>query len=113
LRGSLVSYPTQLIVGVINNNYQEDTASVGIHVEIKNYFTGTTVEGPYNSTSNWTFYTEITDQWEFLVSSHVYEKNELVTLDVTIKGLDDDLGLYQKKSSMGIILQRLIIIIPT
>ena len=111
-RGSLLSYPTQLIVGVINNNYKEDTASVSIHVEMKNYFTGTTVEGPYNSTSNWTFYTEITDQWEFLVSNHVYEKNELITIEVTIKGLDDDQGLYQKKSIMGIILQNLIIIIP-
>lgn len=113
LRGSLVSYPTQLIVRVINNNYQEDTAIVCIHVEMKDYYTGITVEGPFNSPSNWTFYTQITDQWEFQVSNHVYEKNERITLEVTIQGFDDDLGLYQKKSTMGIIFQSLIFIIPT
>jgi len=112
MKGSLLSYPAQLIVRVENKRHSDDTANLSIHVEMKNFFTGEHVEGPFNSSSNWIFTKEINDYWEFVLASHRYNKFELINLDVTIKGFNDDIGLYKERHAFGVVSKSLILFFP-
>ncbi len=112
MKGSFLSYPAQLIVRVENKRYSDDTANLNIHVEMKNFFTGEYVEGPFNSSSNWIFTKEINDYWEFVLASHIYSKFELINLDVTIKGFNDDIGLYKARHAFGVVSKSFIRLVP-
>ena len=112
MKGSLLSYPAQLIVRVENKRHSDDTANLSIHVEMKNFFTGEHVEGPFNSSSNWIFTKEINDYWEFVLASHVYSKFELINLEVTVKGFNDDIGLYKERHTFGVVGKNFILIVP-
>ncbi len=112
VKGSLLSYPAQLIVRVENKRYSDDTANVSIHIEMKNFFTGEYVEGPFNSSSNWVFTKEINDYWEFVLASHTYNNFEFMNLEVTVKGFDDDIGLYKERHTFGIVGKSFILLIP-
>ena len=112
MKGSLLSYPAQLIVRVENKRYSDDTANLTIHIEMKNFFTGEYIEGPYNSSSNWIFQKEIDDYWEFVLASHIYSKFELINLDVTIKGFNDDIGIYKERHAFGVVGKRFILLVP-
>ena len=112
MKGSLLSYPAQLIVRVENKRYSDDTANLTIHIEMKNFFTGEYVEGPFNSSSNWIFQKEINDYWEFVLASHIYSKFELINLDVTIKGFNDDIGIYKERHAFGVVGKRFILLVP-
>ena len=79
---------------------------------MKNFFTGEYVEGPFNSSSNWIFIKEINDYWEFVLASHMYSKFELMKLDVTIKGFNDDTGLYKERLAFGVVGKSFILLIP-
>jgi hypothetical protein len=111
MKGSILSYPAQLIVRVENKRYSDDTANLTIHIEMKNLFTGEYVEGPYNSSSNWIFQKEINDYWEFVLASHIYSF-ELMNLEVTIKGFNDDIGLYKERHAFGVVGKSLILLVP-
>ena len=112
MKGSLLSYPAQLIIRVENKRYSDDTANLTIHIEMKNFFTGEYIEGPYNSSSNWIFQKEINDYWEFVLASHRYNKFELINLEVTIKGFNDDIGLYKERQGFGVVGKSFILLAP-
>ena len=112
MKGSILSYPAQLIVRVENKRYSDDTANLTIHIEMKNFFTGEYVEGAFNSSSNWIFQKEIDDYWEFVLASHRYSKFELINLEVTIKGFNDDIGLYKERYAFGVVGKRFILLVP-
>ncbi len=79
---------------------------------MKNFFTGEYIEGAYNSSSNWIFQKEINDYWEFVLASHIYSKFELINLDVTIKGFNDDIGLYKERHAFGVVGKSFILLVP-
>ena len=112
MEGSILSYPAQLTVGIENKRYSEDTANLTIHIEMKNFFTGKYIEGPYNSSSNWIFQKEIDDYWEFVLASHTYSKFELINLEVTTKGFNDDIGLYEERHASGVVGKSFILLVP-
>ena len=112
MKGSVLSYPAQLIVRVENKRYSDDTANLTIHIEMKNFFTGEYVEGAFNSSSNWIFQKEIDDYWEFVLASHRYSKFELINLEVTIKGFNDDLGIYKERHTFGVVGKSFILLVP-
>jgi len=111
IKGSILSVPNQLIVGVKNYNLI-DSANISINIEMKNFFTDKYVEGPYNSSSNWIFTKEIEDYWEFILAAHRYKKPELIKLDVTIKGFNEDVGVFKKQHTIGLVTKSLILLIP-
>ena len=112
IKGSVLSYPDQLIVRVENKKYYDDTANLSIHIEMKNIFTGQYVDGPYDSTSDWIFSEEVNDYWEFVLASHRYKKRELIRLEVTVKGFNDDIGLYKERHAFGVVGKRFILLVP-
>ena len=112
MKGSILSYPAQLIVRVENKRYSDDTANLTIHIEMKNFFTGEYVEGAFNSSSNWIFQKEIDDYWEFVLASHRYSKFELINLEVTIKGFNDDIGIYKERHTFGVVGKSFILLVP-
>jgi len=112
IKGSVLSYPDQLIVRVENKKYYDETANLTIQIEMKNFFSGKYIEGPYDSVSNLIFSEEIEDHWEFVLASHVYKRFELITLEVTIKGFNDDIGLYNEIHTVGIVGRSSILVIP-
>ena len=112
MKGSFFSFPAQLKIGVTNTKYPRDTANLSIVIEMKNFFTSEYIEGPYNTTSYWVFEKEIETYWEFVLASHSYKKCEPITLEVTIKGFNDDLGLYKHQQSLGLVRKSSILFWP-
>jgi len=76
------------------------------------FFTGNFIEGPYGSISVWIFKKEVNDYWEFVLGTHSFSKFELIKLEITVKGFDDDTGLYIVRSTVGILGKRNIFLIP-
>lgn len=112
MKGSVLSYPDQLVIRVENKRYYDDTANLSIHIEMKNVFTGQYVEGPYDTSSNWVFSEEVGEYWEFVLAAHAYSKFWLIKLEVTVKGFNDDIGLYNERHTVGIVGRSFILIIP-
>ena len=111
VKGTLFSKSTQLTVKLENEKYLEDSANVSIHIEIKNFLTGEYVKGPYNSTLNWITYEELEHYWTFMIISRIF-KPQFVKMYVTVNGINDDIGLYIKKSLFGCTIGRFIFLIP-
>ena len=111
VKGTILSYPSQLTICIENNRYEEDTANLTIHVYMKNIFTGDYVKGPYNTTCNWTFLKEVSDYWEFKIASRSYSLQFFV-LDISVDGFNDDVGLHKEIKTYGITFSTFIIIIP-
>lgn len=112
IQGSILSYPDQLTVRVENKRYYDDTANLTVHIEMKNVFTGKYVEGPYDTVSNWVFSEEVDEYWEFVLAAHRYNKFKFLRLEVTVKGFNDDIGLYKERHTFGIVGQSFILLIP-
>jgi len=112
IKGSILSYPAQLTVGIENSKYEEDTANLTIKISMKNLFNGEYVKGPYNTTCNWTFSKEIRDYWEFRTISRSYGIQFFV-LDVIIDGFNDDTGIHKEKKTYGVTFFTLILLIPS
>lgn len=112
IKGSILSYPDQLIIKIENEKFSIDDANLLIKIEIKNLLTKKLVEGPYDSKSIWYFKKEINEFWEFVIGNHVFQRFELIKIDITIKGFDDETGLYYTRSTIGIVGKSFILIIP-
>ena len=112
IKGSILSYPDQLTVRVENKRYYDDTANLTVHIEMKNVFTGKYIEGPYDTVSNWVFSKEVDEYWEFVLAAHRYNKFKFLRLEVTVKGFNDDIGLYKERHTFGIVGQSFILLIP-
>jgi aminopeptidase YwaD len=115
LRGSIISYPTQFSVRVENNKAMLDSANVTITIMIRNLRTGQLVNilnDPYNRTCNWTFTEEITDFWDFHTQGKQYQ-NQIISLDVIVKGIKDDLTVYTTQHTVGVLLHHSFYLIPT
>jgi len=111
VKGTILSYPSQLSICIENSRYEEDTANLTIHVYMKNIFTGEYVKGPYNTTCNWTFSKEMDEYWEFKIASRSYSLQFFV-LDVSIDGFNDDKGLHKEIETYGVAFSMFILLIP-
>jgi hypothetical protein len=111
IQGTLLSHPAQFSVEIQNHRFPLDTANITIDISLKNLFTSSYIPGPYNSTSHWVVNEEITDRWTFMVSNRRYQF-ECILFDVFIIGFDDDLGLYQRVTTKGVIFRQFVFIIP-
>jgi len=112
LKGSILSYPEQLTIKIKNNKCTISNINLLIHIEINNLFSGNVLSGPYGSFSKWNYTKDIKDNWEFVLGSHSFSKFELIRINVIIKGLGDETGLYKKKTTVGFVRKGLICIIP-
>jgi hypothetical protein len=111
LRGTLLSRPAQFSVVIQNHRYPEDTANVTIDISLKNLFSGSYIPGPYNSTSHWIVEEEIGDQWIFSFSNR-WHQFELILVDVFIEGFNDDLGVYHRETTKGMVFSQFVLIFP-
>ena len=112
LKGSILSYPEQLNIKIENNKDTISNVKLIIQIEINNLFSDNVLSGPYGSFSKWNYTKDIEDNWEFVLGSHSFPKFELIRIKVTIKGLDEEIGLYKKKTTVGFVRKGLICIIP-
>lgn len=111
VRGSLLSHPSLFMVQIENKKYHHDTANLTIHVELKNLHTGNYLTTPYNSSTNWTLLKEVRKSWEFKVDMQNY-KTHLISFSVTVEGFNDDIGIYKKAMTSGVILPYFLVVIP-
>lgn len=110
-KGTILSNPAQFSVKIENKKYKIDTANVTINIQMKNLFTGEYVKGPYGIIYNWNFSEEIGDYWEFKAVIGVITRG-LFKLEITVKGFNDDVGLYAKQQTYGMIIKSIILIMP-
>ena len=115
IKGSYLSEISQLSIKVENKKHMEDTANVTITIEMKHIFRDiyvSTVKPYYKKPCSWNFTKEIDEYWEFKITKRVYTLG-LIRLEVTIRGLDDDINLYKKEQTYGVIPHSLkILLIP-
>jgi hypothetical protein len=69
------------------------------------------VKDEHNITCNWTFTEEITTDWEFKTMGRQYAP-QLVSLEVTVRGIKDDVTLYATKQTRGVIIGYSLFLIP-
>lgn len=111
LEGSVLASPSQFQITIENTKYPVDTANLTINIALKNLLTKNYVTGPYNITSNWTFEKEVHEVWVYRVIAHSFA-SQCIILEVTIRGVQDDIGLYQKQRTIGLIISNIVLIIP-
>ena len=111
IQGTLLSYPSLFHLRITNKKFKVNSANLTIHVEIKNLRTGEYLKTVYNASSNWTISTEVKKSWDFIVGLQRYP-TQRISFSVTIEGFSDDVGLYKKTVTSGIILPYLLIIVP-
>ncbi len=111
VKGTILSYPSQLIVRIENSRYEEDTANLTIKIGMKNIFNGEYVKGPYNTTCNWTFSKEVGEYWEFKIASRSYSFQFFV-MDIRIDGFNDDIGLHKERETFGVSFSVFVILLP-
>jgi len=113
IKGRALTYPCQFCVRIENKNSGIDSANVTINIAIKNLRTGQYVLmiGNHNISCNWTFTTEIETFWEFKTMARQYS-NQIISLDVIVKGIKDDVTLYTTQHTIGIIVARSIFLFP-
>lgn len=114
IRGEALAFPAQFSVRIENKKSKIDTANVTINISMKNLFTGEyvrVVKNSYNVTCNWSFVKEIKHYWEFKTISRKYP-NQLITIEVIVKGIGDDVTLYTTQRTVGIIIGWTIFILP-
>lgn len=106
IQGSIMARPSQFRVCIDNNKPLFDSANVTVSIVLKNLWTGYYVlvlNDPSNMTCNWTFATEIKDSWEFTTRDKQYS-NQLISVEVTVKGTKDDVTLYTIQRRIGLII---------
>lgn len=114
VQGSVLVRPSQFRVSINNNKPLLDTANVTISIALKNLRTGYYVlvlNDPSNMTCNWTFTSEITDSWEFTITDKQYS-NQIVSVEVTVKGIKDDVTVYTAQRRIGVIIADLLFLVP-
>jgi hypothetical protein len=114
IKGRVLAFPCQFAVQVENKNSMIDTANVTINVAIRNLRTGEYVIVNIHTGSipcNWTFTKEIATVWEFKTNGRQYS-NQFISLDVTIRGIKDDVTLYLSQRRIGFIVANSIFLFP-
>jgi hypothetical protein len=106
IKGSYLSDPSQLYIRIENLEYDTDTANVTISVRMNHVFRGGYVQAIkelYTIPCNWSFTKEIGEYWEFKIGGRKYSRG-LFSLEVIVEGINDDIHLYEKQQTFGIIL---------
>jgi len=114
IRGSALVYPTQFSIRIENKKFKIDTANVTINISMKNLFTGEyvrIVKNSLNVSCNWSFIKEIKDFWEFKTIARKYP-NQLITIEVIVKGVHDDVTLYKTQCTVGMIIGWAVFLLP-
>jgi hypothetical protein len=114
ITGRVLAFPCQFSVRIENTKSMIDTANVTINVAMKNLRTGQYVFVMIHTDSipcNWTFTKEIETVWEFKTNGRQYS-NQLISLDVTVKGIKDDVTLYASQQRIGVIVANSIFLYP-
>jgi aminopeptidase YwaD len=106
IKGQALTYPCQFVVRVDNEAPLIDSANVTINIGMKNLRTGQYVlmmKDNHNITCNWTFTEEIKTTWEFKTIGRQYSPQR-ISLEVTVKGIKDDVTLYASQQTTGVII---------
>jgi hypothetical protein len=114
IKGQALTYPCQFVVQVENEAPLVDSANVTINIDMKNLRTGQYVlmtKDNHNITCNWTFTEEIATAWEFKTMGRQYSPQR-ISLEVTVKGIKDDVTLYATQRTTGVIIGYSIFLIP-
>ena len=115
MRGTRLSTLAQVFIRIENILYPEETANVTILIQMKHLFRNQFVQSIkkyYTIPCNWSVQKEIEAFWEFQVGGWRFTRG-LFSLEVTITGRDDDLSLYKKQKTMGMILNpKKVIVLP-
>ena len=115
IKGRLRAFPCQFSVQIENKKSMIDTANVTINVAMKNLRTGQYVRVTIhnaNITCNWTFTKEIDTIWEFKTKGRQYS-NQLISFDVIVRGIKDDVTLYSSQQRTGVIVSNDIFLFPS
>ena len=111
MRGTIQSTPAQVYVKIKNKGYELDTANVTIHVSLRHRFRDKFVvmkKEHYNIPCNWWITEEIGKNWEFKIGGRSYTRG-LFNLEVTVEGINDDIYLYQRQTTIGLIIKPFIV----
>lgn len=114
IKGSFLSDISQFTVRIDNINI-DDTANLSINIKINYLFRKKIVhiiKGYHDIPCDWNFTKEIKDFWEFKISTSRFPRC-LFRFTVTVKGFNDDLPIYLKVQTFGLVLRnRFIILLP-
>jgi hypothetical protein len=105
MRGNFLSRLSQFEIDVINKNFQLDTANVTIKIEMKHLLRNIYVKNVktyYSTPCSWNFTKEIQEKWTFQITSRKFTRG-LFILKVTVRGFKDDINLYKKDYTYGLI----------
>ena len=114
IQGTVLAYPSQFYVRIDNQQPVLDTANVTINIAIKNLWNGeyvTMMKDGQDICCNWSFTEEIESFWEFKESGAHYA-NQGISVDVTVKGIEDDITLYSKQHTIGILAAEFFFVFP-
>jgi hypothetical protein len=114
IKGRALAYPCQFCVRIENKKSMIDSANVTINIAMKNLWTGQFVRMMIhtdNITCNWTFTKEIETVWEFKTIGRHYS-NQLISFDVIVRGIKDDVTLYTSEHTIGVIVAQSIFLFP-
>jgi hypothetical protein len=114
IMGRALAYPCQFCVRIENKKSMIDSANVTINIAMKNLRTGQYVLmmiHTENITCNWTFTKEIESFWEFKTMGQQYS-NQLISFDVIVKGVRDDVTLYTTQHAIGVIVAGSLFLFP-
>ena len=114
IKGKFLASPCQFIVRIENKKPQVDTANVTINIALRNLWTDQYVTIQLHTHTiicNWTFTEEIEAVWEFQTMGRSYP-SQCIALEVTIRGIKDDISLYGEQRTIGVILGKSIYLIP-
>lgn len=90
-------------VDVVNSNEQVLDASIVIEMihPIRDKAVVATKQY-YSEPCSWSFDTQISQSWQFVFAGHTCTRG-FVRIDVFVTGIDDDIGLFVKEDSFGLI----------
>jgi hypothetical protein len=114
MMGQPRTYPCQFIVRIDNEKSRIDSINATINIAMKNLRTGQYVlmiKDFHNITCNWTFTEEIKTFWEFKTEGRKYS-SQFFALEVTVKGIKDDVTLYKSQRSIGVIVGWSLFLLP-
>lgn len=106
MNGSIHSSPSRLTITVKKERNFVDTANVSITIQMKHLFRDSfvlAVKDYYTTPCIWNFTKEIKNKWEFKIGPHVFTQG-LFSLEVIIKGRNDDIGFVKDKTAVGVII---------
>jgi hypothetical protein len=115
IKGHALSYPSQFCVRIENKNPDGESANVTINIQLRNLWTNQFVLmqiHTYTLICNWTCSEEIKTFWEFKTLGARYS-SQFISLQVIVKGINDDYPLYTTHRTIGLIVAGSVRILPT